>query len=875
MNVLSNVTLNTLKRNKTRTLITVFGIILSTALITAIIIFSTSINRFFLEDAKDMYGGWHVADYCELNELVAFDDNEDVASYGFAQCLGYAYEESTYSYLGIIGIGGNYIELMSVDLTSGRMPENSSEIILPITLTYFSDNSYTTGQTITLDVGRRFIDGEPIENQFYTNIDTEYLSAFETKSYTIVGFYEKADAFYAPNPGNEALTVFDENKAEEADYLAYFELSDPDEYKSFMSENEIDDIDENVNTDLFMNLGIDNVENSYAVDYYGFVIVLVLMVVGASVILIYNTFSISVSTSDRIKEFGILSSVGSTKRQLHSMVMYEALFLYIACVPIGLALGIGAIAIVLSVLGDKFSIFAYDFNDARLQLHITPFSIIIPCIVSALTVFISAYLPAKSVTRISAMDAIKQRKQIKPVKKIKEAPPVVRKLFKLPGVIGYKYYKRNRKKYTTTILCLSASIIMYVSSATFIDDGVRSVEMELSQLSYDFEYALVNDIPNGFPDEEIQKTKSIFESIDTISNVVYVQYDSMAETTLTEDMLTDGFCLDEIYYVETENGLKFPSTIILVEDFWYEKLLSDNGLQRDEYFDTENPKAIIYNVDFFYDYDRNVYMLQEYMKEDVEEVTLDYSITGDFFNSLFSFTGLNIFDGFTVETSRTIRVGHFIEQLPFYLDLNNYGLTYIFPLSFRDSVFSNYAYFNNRSFRMNATDSQNVEQTLYEYLGDGMLPKGMILNYTASNQSTVNIVIILKVFSYSFILIISLISIANAFNTISTNFILRRREFSVLKSVGMSDYDIRKMLNFECLMYGTKALLIGVPISVIISVHIHLMTGMQDLIISGATISAILFSMLVVLSVVFAAMMYSIRKIKTHNIIDALRNENY
>ncbi len=229
-----------------------------------------------------------------------------------------------------------------------------------------------------------------------------------------------------------------------------------------------------------------------------------------------------------------------------------------------------------------------------------------------------------------------------------------------------------------------------------------------------------------------------------------------------------------------------------------------------------------------------------------------------------------------VSKSISLEVGFVIDSLPFYLDSYEIsGFAYILPLSLRDSVLESSYHFDSCTYRLTSTDNQMTEKTLYEYLGDGILPKGYIYNNAAIGQQTVNLIIIIKVLAYGFIIIMSLISIANAFNTISTSFILRSREFAILKSVGMSDSDIRKLLNFECMLYGTKAFLISVPISVLISVLIHYGADIYAFFISGATIGAILFSALVVFSVVFVTMIYSIRKMKPQNIMDALRNENY
>ena len=129
-------------------------------------------------------------------------------------------------------------------------------------------------------------------------------------------------------------------------------------------------------------------------------------------------------------------------------------------------------------------------------------------------------------------------------------------------------------------------------------------------------------------------------------------------------------------------------------------------------------------------------------------------------------------------------------------------------------------------------------------------------------------------FSYGFIVLISLIAAANVFNTISTNISLRRREFAMLKSVGMTQKGFNKMMNFECLLYGSHALLFGLPVScgVTYLIYLAIMEGFETTFHLPWT--AIGIAVLSVFLVVGATMMYSMSKVKKDNPIDALKNEN-
>lgn len=156
---------------------------------------------------------------------------------------------------------------------------------------------------------------------------------------------------------------------------------------------------------------------------------------------------------------------------------------------------------------------------------------------------------------------------------------------------------------------------------------------------------------------------------------------------------------------------------------------------------------------------------------------------------------------------------------------------------------------------------------------------GIKSNFKLYNMNKVldenrNMIFIVNVFAYTFIIMISLIAVANVFNTISTNIKLRRRELAMLRSIGMSDRDFQKMMNFECAFYGMKALIFGLTIAAISSWLIYkgMVAGGADIDFTFPWVSMAI-SVFSVLFVVFISMLYSISKIKRENIIDALRDD--
>ena len=136
------------------------------------------------------------------------------------------------------------------------------------------------------------------------------------------------------------------------------------------------------------------------------------------------------------------------------------------------------------------------------------------------------------------------------------------------------------------------------------------------------------------------------------------------------------------------------------------------------------------------------------------------------------------------------------------------------------------------------------------------------------------LVTIIQIFSYGFIILISLISVANVFNTISSNVLLRRQEFAMLKSVGMTQRGFQRMMSYECMLYGLKSLLWGIPVSLLLSYFMYRAVGIGMDTPYLFPWQGILTSAVNVFLVVFISMLYAMRKMKRDNPLEALRNEN-
>ena len=510
MNVFHKVTLESLKKNRVRTIVTIVGIILSAAMICAVTTFASSFYNYIGEYYKYVYGDWHgSAERVEWNTYTNLWGTGDIEEATYNQILGYAdinSENEFKPYLYIIGgESEDFVERMPVHLLSGRYPKDSTEIILPKHLETNGNVKYKQGDTLTLEIGERMLDGYSMSqnNPCYMQDENgedvfngESLQIKETRTYTVVGFYERLHFMLEEYsaPGYTAITVADKERTGEVLYDVYFKMEKPKEIYNFVKEHHIEG---QINSDVLMFQGV-LVYNNFGVMIGSLTAIVIALIMFGSISLIYNAFSISVS--ERTKQFGLLSSVGATKKQLRKMVIYEAFVVSSIGIPLGVLSGITGIGITLKVIGDKFKAFGFPMD---MKLSASVISIVIAVIVALVTVLLSAWIPSKRAMRVSAVEAIRQNMDIHAKSKDVKTSKLVYKLFGLPGMLANKHYKRSKKKYRATVVSLFMSILLFVSASAFTDYLMAAAVDGISPYEYDFTFYSEMEDFNQFTQEEL------------------------------------------------------------------------------------------------------------------------------------------------------------------------------------------------------------------------------------------------------------------------------------------------------------------------------------------------------------------------------------
>lgn len=906
MNIFNKVTIKSLKENRTRTIVTIIGIMLSAAMICAVTTFVSSIQNYVLNYSIYTAGDWHGAVYnVDWNDYTGINTDEEVSNASYAQILGYAQIESVNEYKPYMYVYGakqsSFFDMMPVHIISGSLPENSNEIILPEHLESNGGLKYKIGDTITLELGDRKLDGYLMgqNNPCYTydtnNYDTvlndEVIEVRETRTYKIVGIYERPEFEEMTAPGYTAITVADKEFSDSTRFDVYFKMNKPARIYDFMESKGLGGTQ---NTDLLMFSGVSRFSSFSSVLTNLAIIVIVLIMFG-SISLIYNAFSISVS--ERTKQFGLLSSIGATKRQLKKMVFYEALAVSAIGIPLGIGVGIAGIAITLMLIGNKFASLIGNYN-VPMRICISWEAIVIAVIVALITVLISAWIPSKRATKISAVEAIRQNTDIKAKNKRIKTSKLTYKLFGIYGVLASKHYKRSKKKYAATVISLFMSIVLFVSASAFTQYLMESVEGSMGVDGYDLRfYSSKENMNEKTPDEVF----SLFMSDRYVTGVAYSS-SKQFNGFISKEYVTNEF-IDGKKYGHVSNGVdlikededieSLSGQIYFVNDSEFEKLIDKYNLNREDYFDENNPMAISVDHNIRFDFEKEKYVATDVLNSDYCEITCmelkhipGYSHMGEKTDSdgnrimLFqNNTDKNDVLELPYEESfveYTVKSGKTITDFPFYVAKTVLAdLNVIYPMSMADKVVPEGYNYNYYDFYIKTDNHKASFENLKSLLDqNGLNDMNQLINYAEQVETSKNIVNIIQVFSYGFIVLISLIAAANVFNTISTNINLRRREFAMLKSVGMTKSGFNKMMNYECLLYGSKALIFGLPVSAGFTYLIYLAVYEGYETTYHLPWSAIAIAVVSVFAVVFATMLYSMRKIKKDNPIDALKNEN-
>ena len=904
MSIFSKVTLKTLVKNRVRTIVTVAGILLSAAMITAVTTSVVSFQRYLQGTMTALNGNWHVVFFnvdAEGREDLESDartasaawaqvdwalvsDGPDGASAPDGSTSGEpgGQTEDHPSLCVVLGADPTFMERMPVTLSEGRLPENSNEIVL--SQIRLGDQETALGGTVTLELGDRILEGETLgfgNGPYYGEDET--LRVRETRTFTVVGYLDNVRFDQYSGASITCLTRWDEDSA--ALQNGWLLLHKPrDAYQMQLDYREkYGSVD---NRDLLMTLGVTRYSTINTV-LYSFAAILIGLIMFGSVSLIYNAFSISVA--QRTKQFGLLRSVGATKKQLRSMVFTEALTVSAVGIPLGVLSGILGMAVTFRFIGAALGRLLTDaVNDTLgapvFTLCLTPLSLAAAAVIGLVTVLISAWIPSRRAMRVSAVEAIRESQDVRIKPREVKTSPLTYKLFGLEGAIAGKHFKRNRKGYRATVVSLFMSVVLFISASSFCRYLTDTVNGFFNEYDYDISFDDSCYKPT-FEGHHLgtENLAALVDAAKKVPNITGVTGFKHVTTTnylkITEDMMPAKSWSHFMGYDSDETTYDCFYYLYGVEDSVYRAYLQKMGLSEAEYMG-DHPKIIISAS--FQGFNTQTQRMERFdlLRKDLKELELRFDDDAAIRELVASEEYQNMTEEEIYEArddlvyTETYEIGLITDELPMGLTSSARDhIVVLMPLSEAqrlddpnwDAIYMYFTVSHKEKGLSDVISAFNAAGfDVDEYLFSDFYQE------TATQRSLVTVI---RVISTGFITLISLIAALNVFNTISTNILLRRREFAMLRSVGMTNRGFNRMMNFECLLYGAKSLLYGIPAAFGVTYLIYrgVMQGMDTSFYLPWTAVAVAVGS--VFLVVFLSMMYSMAGIKRDNPIEAMKNE--
>ena len=847
MSILNDLTIKNLRLNKKRTIVTIVGIILSTALMVGIGLLFSSFQDYMVRETIS-YNGKYEAEYNDvsLNKLNSIDRKD--FSYFYQKAIGFSKFGSVNEYKPYIYISSVNKEYFNeLHLISGRFAENDKELVISNHINTNGGASYKLGDTITLKYGERIIEGVNTlaNNEYY---EDEILNIVGEKTYTIVGIVERSNFEDYSASGYSTFTLDMDDKEGTADVYVMFNNN-----KKIIKQSE----------DLAKKLDYDNAisYNSTLLALYGestygnimksmitmIVIMLSLVSIGC-IVVIYNSFAISVM--ERKKEFGLLSSIGATKKQLSYTVFFEALIEGIIGIILGIGgayIGIGTVILIINnLIGDILVL--------KLNLVTNIVFIIIPVIFMILVIFISALVPSQRAAKVSPIEAIRQNDDIKINKKKIKTSKLVNKLFGIEGEIALKNIKRNKKKYRVTIVSLFISIVLFISFSSYMNYTIDTASSVMGEVPYDYQISYFGD------DNDMDALDKISEIIKSNDVKEYVSYSASNLSIIGNYTYSDEY-LDFYKSAYGDDGIKALTnlkyqyiSIYILDDISYNKYKELIGLDNDNVIllnkfkgvSYGNNKRVNYDIPVINNGDINIKICN--FDDNDEDVDTTKYCNKKIDNIFITNKSFDLIEEFSYMSDFKL-----IVNKKLYDNISNSGTHYT-------------------QFNIISDNTDNIDKLTKE------LDKYDNVNYTNIKESMKqanNMILVIKILMYGFIGLVTLIGVTSVFNTISTSMALRKREFAVLRSIGLTRKGFNKILFFESLFFGLKSLIYAIPVSLGVTIIIHYaladMMSINSIVIPW---KAIIISIVSVFVIVLLTMMYSTSKIKKHNIIEQIREEN-
>ena len=853
MNILTTLSIRNLKLNKKRTISTIIGIILSVALICAVASMGMSFQATLVENAKNQSGYWHLKlENVSDEEIKDIQNNRDVKDTFAIKICGYSILQGSQNdykpYARLISMNESSFKDLHFELIEGRFPVNNNEVVISKTIMANGKVEYKIGDTINLNVGTRSIKTGVNEKEYDNIYDAEEIINATNYSFKIVGIIERPDTSFEKysEPGYTVITTgISTGKSD-----LYISLKSPKNYKETISQilgiqsyESLSKNDTETKYDYTLNKELLRWEafafsDSTVTMLYSVIGVVIVIILFTSIFCIRNSFAISIT--EKIKMYSMLASVGATKRQIRKNVIQEGLILGLIGIPLGILSGFFAVFVLIQIVNSLLGDYLLQHVDG-LVFKISILPIILSAVLGFVTIYLSSITSAIKASRVSPIEGLRGSKDIKLNSKKLKVPKIISKLFKTGGELAYKNLKRSKKKYRTTIISIAVSIFVFITMNSFIVNMFQ--ESQNYYKDYDYNIQLnVGKVSNEEIDriislDNIKKYSILYSSnngVIKIKDINKINLD-LGTSTLSEEGYYDE---ENEEFIET--GEKYSALQIMALDSdSFKRYVNKIGAKYDKVKD----KGILCDEVSWIE-DGQVKNGRKY-KYNVGDI-----IEGKDYN----------------DKQRSVEVGAISTIKPDGIDRSYYEGGYLI-LDISQLENEEKPVYNTVTIQSNNPDQ--LEKDI-----DALHLDINVYNISASVKEENAMVLVIKIFLYGFIIVITAIGVTNIFNAITANMELRKPEFAMLKSVGMTTKEFNRMIRLETVFMGIKSLLFSIPIGIGLSYLIYYALDEDKVLRFTIPINAIIIAIVAVFLLITCIMKYSMSKINKQNTIETIRNEN-
>ncbi|GFZ31292.1 ABC transporter permease [Clostridium zeae] len=827
-----------LKANKKRALLTIIGIVLSVALISTIGLFFKGMQQVELDNARDNYGSFHVM-YKDVTDKVFEQvvNNPKVGKYGY-----YKVDEEIKLNDNIIAnklvTTNKALDLLPFKVKEGRMPKNEQEVVVERWAISYISKSIKVGDKVNLG----------------------------DKEYTLVGILEDSAS---TQDGNKARIITKNDNLSKEDSILLVQVKSGTNLRKAVNElTKIGDEKKVSENGPVLRLEGAGTKNDGMGGLLSAIVIIVSIVVVCTVAVIYNSFQISVV--ERMKEFGLLRAVGTTPKQIRFIVLKEATILAFIAVPIGLIFGLIAI----TILSFVFKMIGSDSVVAT-KLVISPIILIVSFIVGIVSVYLSALLPAIFAGRISPLLAISSRNSITKAKIKKSENRIIKKLFGFEGAMAAKNIKRNRKRYRITVFSIVISIVLFITFSSFMDmtltvtnEPNESRDMHFTIYNNDYDENKTN-ISLSSMTEEVKKLNSVK---DVYKNYRYYYFKAAIDSSKE---LKEVKNIDNVYKSLSYNGKEQTLVTSSVQPFddksleASKKYLVEGSIDKDK-LEKENGVILIKKDKIYNEATKKKYLGPIANIKVGDKISIQYDEIANVPNQSEAEVKPKEFgEGKVV----TVKVMGIVSTDPFDNSGTANGLKFITTEALtkkfieKDKIEPTSLLIKIKDIKADKTAEEQIENlaksnnSLYVY------------NQINGNKREKASTLMVQILIYGFITVISLISSVNIINTITTNIILRKREFAALKSIGLTQKGLKKMIVLEGILYAVAGTIYGSIIGCGLSYLLYKAIADVREFAWKIPIGAMIISFIAALIIGYLSVLSPLSRIKKTNLIEAIREE--